>query len=62
MAPFRFTSVPFAILVGWLVWGQVPDSIALAGIVIVVGSGLYMMHRERAVRRAAARSTATKSP
>jgi drug/metabolite transporter (DMT)-like permease len=61
VAPFRFTSVPFAILVGWLIWGQVPDSIAMAGIVIVVGSGLYMMHRERAARRAAARPAAAKS-
>ncbi len=52
VAPFRFASVPFAIFVGWLVWGQVPDEIALAGIALVVGCGLYMMHRERAMRRA----------
>ncbi len=53
VAPFRFASVPFAILVGWLVWGHVPDRIALAGIVIVVACGLYMMHRERLARKTA---------
>ena len=52
MAPFRFASVPFAILVGWAIWGQVPDFIALAGIVTIVACGLYMMHRERVSRSA----------
>ena len=52
VAPFRFASVPFAILVGFVGWQHVPDRIALAGIAIVVGCGLYMMHRERALRRA----------
>ena len=52
IAPFRFASVPLAIFVGWLIWGHVPDTIALTGIAIVVGCGLYMMHRERLARRA----------
>lgn len=55
VAPFRFASVPFAIFVGWLIWGQVPDHIALTGIAIVVGCGLYMMHSERSRRGAGRR-------
>lgn len=51
VAPFRFASVPFAILVGWMVWSQAPDAVALAGIAIVVGCGLFMMYRERRTRR-----------
>lgn len=50
VAPFRFASVPFAILVGWAIWSQAPDAVALTGIGIVVGSGLFMMYRERASR------------
>ncbi len=53
VAPFRFASVPFAILVGWMIWGHVPDAIAMTGIALVVGCGLYMMHRERLTRRKA---------
>ena len=50
VAPFRFASVPFAILLGWLFWRHVPDHYALAGIAIIVAAGLYMMHRERLSR------------
>jgi hypothetical protein len=32
------------------VWGDVPNALALCGIVVIVGSGLYILHRER-VRR-----------
>ena len=50
VAPFRFASVPLAIIVGWAIWGHVPDTIALGGIALIVGCGLYMMHRERIAR------------
>jgi drug/metabolite transporter (DMT)-like permease len=32
------------------VWGEVPNTLALAGIVVIVGSGLYILHRERVSR------------
>lgn len=51
ISPFRYASVAFAILIGWLVWGQVPDMIAMAGIALIVGCGLYMMNQERKARR-----------
>ena len=38
-------------VIGYLVWGDVPDSALLIGAVIVVASGLYILHRERTVRR-----------
>lgn len=49
VAPFRYSFIPYAILIGWLVWGDVPDLITLAGIAVVVGSGVYTFYRERAV-------------
>ena len=34
-------------LIGDLVWGEVPGALAMAGIALIVGSGLYTMHRQR---------------
>ena len=44
---FRYSVVIFAVALGYLVWGDVPDSLAFAGIGLIVGSGLYTMHRQR---------------
>jgi drug/metabolite transporter (DMT)-like permease len=44
---YRYSVVVFAVIVGYIVWGEVPDAIALAGIALIVGSGLYTMHRQR---------------
>ena len=58
VAPFRYTSILWAIILGYVLWGDVPNALALGGIVILVGSGLYLMHRER-VARLKARIAAT---
>jgi drug/metabolite transporter (DMT)-like permease len=44
---FRYASVLWALVIGYFVWGDVPNALALAGIVVIVGSGLYILHRER---------------
>ena len=54
VAPFRYATVLFAILAGYLVWSEVPDGQTLAGILIVIAAGLYTFHRERVRRGAAA--------
>ncbi len=43
IAPFRYLGVPIAILLGWIIWGHVPDAIAFGGIAMVVGAGLYTL-------------------
>jgi drug/metabolite transporter (DMT)-like permease len=47
---FRYASILWALAIGYVVWGDVPNALALFGIVVIVGSGLYILHRER-VRR-----------
>ena len=47
VAGYRYSVVLVAVLIGWLVWGETPDSIAFAGIALIVGSGLYTLHRQR---------------
>jgi drug/metabolite transporter (DMT)-like permease len=44
---FRYSAVIFAVIIGYLGWGEVPDPLAFAGIALIVGSGLYTMHRQR---------------
>ena len=43
VAPFRYSGLLFALLLGWLVWGEVPNTLAFCGIGLLVGAGLYML-------------------
>ncbi len=52
IAPFRYTALLWAILLGWLAFGTLPDGWTLIGAGIVVASGLFTLWRERALRRA----------
>jgi S-adenosylmethionine uptake transporter len=47
VSPFRYTGLIWAILLGWLVFGDWPDGLTLLGAVIVVGTGLFTVIRER---------------
>jgi drug/metabolite transporter (DMT)-like permease len=59
-APFSYTSMIWALTFGFLLWGDVPTPMLLAGAAVVAGSGLYILYRETVRRRAAA--TAATSP
>ncbi|MCC0062526.1 MAG: DMT family transporter [Defluviimonas sp.] len=48
VAPFRYTALLFAILLGRVVFGQLPDAMTLAGAAIVIATGIYTFYRERA--------------
>lgn len=47
LQPFNYTLLVWATAVGWLVFGDLPDGVTIAGATIVVGSGLYTWWRER---------------
>ena len=49
VAPFRYTALLWAIGLGYLAFGDVPDAAMIAGSIIVVSSGLYALYRERKV-------------
>jgi drug/metabolite transporter (DMT)-like permease len=51
LGAFRYASVLWAIAIGYVLWGDVPNLLAVAGIAVVVGAGLYILHRERMMRR-----------
>lgn len=51
VAPFRYTSLLWAIVLGLVVFGDLPDFWTLFGAAIVVGAGLFTLWRERQLRR-----------
>ena len=52
---FRYSGLVWAVLLGWAVWGEVPDAPTWAGIVLLISAGLYILHRESVRGRAAKR-------
>ena len=51
VAPFEYTALVWATLFGFLVWGHVPGAPVLIGAAVIVGSGLYLLHRETRFER-----------
>jgi drug/metabolite transporter (DMT)-like permease len=51
ISPFAYANILWATLAGYLVFGALPDEYTLLGAAIIIGAGLYIVHRERVVRR-----------
>ena len=47
LAPLQYFELPVATFFGYLVFNDFPNTLSLIGIVIIIGAGLYMIHRER---------------
>jgi drug/metabolite transporter (DMT)-like permease len=47
IAPFRYTSLIWALGLGFLVFGDIPDQATILGAALVIGSGTYSFYRER---------------
>lgn len=58
VAPFRYTAMLFALMWGYVIFGEVPDRLTWIGIGIVVAAGVYTFHRESVRRREAERAEA----
>ncbi|MDJ0777346.1 MAG: DMT family transporter [Gammaproteobacteria bacterium] len=55
VAPFEYASMPFALAAGFILWGDWPDWIALAGSGLIIGGGLLVVMLENRSRRRVAR-------
>ena len=42
VTPFKYTGLVWAIVIGYLIWGDRPDAWLLAGAGVIVITGLYM--------------------
>jgi drug/metabolite transporter (DMT)-like permease len=56
LAPFAYSQLIWSGLLGYLIFGNVPDQWTIAGATVIIASGLYTAHRERTVRVSAALS------
>lgn len=45
-APFDYTAMVWAVLLGWIFWGEVPDIWVLLGGTLIIGSGLLIAYQE----------------
>lgn len=55
LAPMQYLEIPVAALVGWLIFRDFPNGLALTGILVTVAAGLYIILREQRVSRSARR-------
>ena len=55
VAPYQYTLIVWAIVLGYLVFGDVPDVFTLTGAAIIVAAGLFIFWREQARARQPAR-------
>ena len=50
VAPFSYSSLIWATLYGYILFSDLPDQWTLIGASLIIGSGLYIFHRERVTR------------
>lgn len=48
IAPFDYLSLIWAIVIGYLVWGDLPTGLMLSGAAIIAGSGIFILRRQAA--------------
>jgi drug/metabolite transporter (DMT)-like permease len=52
VAPFDYTALIWATLIGWLVWGEIPDAVTYLGAAVIIASGIYIVWRESRLAKA----------
>jgi drug/metabolite transporter (DMT)-like permease len=64
IAPFRYTGFLWAVLMGYLLFDEIPDIFMILGGTIVIGSGLFTLYRERvrSKKKPASRASVRHSP
>ena len=53
LAPLQYLEIVSATILGWWVFGDLPDALKWLGIAIIIGSGLYIIWRERRINKTA---------
>ena len=51
LAPMQYLEIPVAALLGWLIFREFPNGLALSGIGVTIAAGLYVIYREHAISR-----------
>lgn len=53
VTPFRYTRLPFALMLGIMLFGERPDTTTLLGALLIICAGLYTLLRESMLKRRA---------
>jgi drug/metabolite transporter (DMT)-like permease len=51
VVPYQYSLIVWSVLLGWLVFGELPDAWTITGGAIIIAAGLYIFWREQAVGR-----------
>ena len=51
VAPFDYTALVWASVLGWIVWSDIPDMWVFVGAAVIIASGVYLILREARTRR-----------
>jgi drug/metabolite transporter (DMT)-like permease len=51
VVPYQYSMIIWAVMFGYLVFGDVPSAATIAGAVIIIGAGFYIFLRERDLGR-----------
>lgn len=62
LAPMQYLELPFATLIGFVIFSDLPDTLASLGILLTICSGLYVIHREQVAARRQAAAVVGASP
>lgn len=60
VAPYKYTSLIWAAAFGFIFWGDIPDSLVVIGVTLIVGSGLFILYRESLQNRKKAKMLTSK--
>ena len=52
VAPMQYLEIPFATIIGWMIFKDLPNGLAALGIAITMAAGLYIVYRERVTSQA----------
>ncbi|MDG2406532.1 MAG: EamA family transporter [Paracoccaceae bacterium] len=52
LAPLHYMEMVSAVFFRYLVFGDLPNAMTIASVVAIIGSGLYIFHRERRIEQA----------
>ncbi len=62
LAPMQYLEIPMAALLGWLIFREFPNGVALVGIAVTIAAGLYVIYREHALSRSGSPAPSSDRP